>query len=176
MCACVCVCVRVGVHVCVCVLCILTSFKLLHAPESWQKYFLWPFQTFFFFSHLFSSFQTKNKNGWKSTFLFLHFFINIKQVFLLYQLGSLVKLQLISLIPWRVPQKVPPSCEAPREPTIYDEKCRYSKVYPITPIKNASKNEGTRKLVKIHNMCVCTCVCNCECLSRMALKQFLTKN
>ena len=44
---------------------------------------------------------------------------NIKQVFLLYKLGNLVRLQLISLIPWRVPQKVPPSCEAPREPTIY---------------------------------------------------------
>ena len=49
----------------------------------------------------------------------LRLIINIKQVFLLYQLGNLERLQLINLIPWRVLQKVPPSREAPREPTIH---------------------------------------------------------
>ena len=46
-------------------------------------------------------------------------YLNVLQVFLLYQVCSLVKLKLISLIPWRVSQKIPPSCEAPREPTMY---------------------------------------------------------
>ena len=33
-----------------------------------------------------------------------------------------MQLELISLIPWRVPSKVTPSCEAPREPTIYTDR------------------------------------------------------
>ena len=40
-------------------------------------------------------------------------FPNVKQVFLLYQVGSL------ALYPGGLPKREPPSCEAPREPTIY---------------------------------------------------------
>ena len=42
-------------------------------------------------------------------------FTNVKQVFLLCRWGSLVTLELISLIP----RSEPPNCEAPRQPTMY---------------------------------------------------------
>ena len=45
-------------------------------------------------------------------------------VFLLYLWGSLVTLELISLIPLVGSlEENPPSCEAPRQPTIYDVIC-----------------------------------------------------
>ena len=46
--------------------------------------------------------------------------INVKQVFLLYLWDSLVTLELISIIPiGGIPRSEPPSCEAPRQLTIY---------------------------------------------------------
>ena len=49
------------------------------------------------------------------------FIPNVNQVFLLYQVGSLVIL--IAYLPYTLVgslEENPPSCEAPREPTIYD--------------------------------------------------------
>ena len=43
---------------------------------------------------------------------------------LLYQVGSLVILiSLLALYPGGIPRREPPSCEAPREPTIYHMSC-----------------------------------------------------
>ena len=50
------------------VLCILTSFQVLAAPESWSKYFSQPFSTFFVISNLFQWFH-----GWNQSKVFRWF-------------------------------------------------------------------------------------------------------
>ena len=55
----------------------------------------------------------------QNTLLYKECFPNVKQVSLLYQVVSLVTHSLLALYPSRIPRREPPSCEAPRQQTIY---------------------------------------------------------